>query len=649
MRRLAFVSVLALAAIVLVGVAGAAPGSDVRLTNDNGGGYVSAYTLAGLGAYTDDVLTTCSSSRGRQNEPSVAIDPRDTHVLIGSSNDYCGVFPLSSPTTASGPVWLGYYRSENSGGSFTSSLVPGYPGDTSQFAQLAQIRTASSGDPVITWDGEGRVFLGSESSDDPAGTAKTFGDVWVARYVNPAEVTGGTPNTLNDGKRYAGTTLVARGSSAPNLLGKFNDKTAIMADHNGGKCANNVYFSWSRFSGNAQTNAVYFVRSTDHGATFSQPQKLSAGVHGVQFPDIAVTGNSDVYVTWRQFESQSGQPNAVVYVRSTDCGQTFSRPQTVQTFIGYDAQDVRAPLPVPTPTVPEDQFGEEGSDVQGNARDCGDFADRCKSGYTFFRWDTQVRSAADQSASSSDDTVYVVYDASKPGTEVDTGTTFGSIEVGRGSQAGVYFLSFHGSTGAEAAGPMLLHDESWGHQLFPDISADHGSLHALWWDSHNDPSFSPARPVGNDSSGHLYRSLDVYASSSTTATPSAWSTATRVTDYTSNPNFEQFDARAVPFAGDYLWIDSVGAFSFGTWTDWRDTVAGTDQREDPALGGTPDEDEASSPEFPGAFVSTGDVKQCRSVVTIPATKKSPETKTFGPDACPFAGGLDQNIYGDSTP
>jgi len=139
MRRFAIAGLLACAALFADGIAGAStPGTDVRLTNDQGGGYTSAYTLAGLGAYSDAVLNTCSASRGRQNEPSVSIDPRDTHVLIGSSNDYCGVFPLTTPTAATGPVWLGYYRSENSGASFLSSLVPGYPGDTSPFAALAK-------------------------------------------------------------------------------------------------------------------------------------------------------------------------------------------------------------------------------------------------------------------------------------------------------------------------------------------------------------------------------------------------------------------------------------------------------------------------------------------------------------------------------
>ena len=108
----------------------------MRLTTDDSGltGYVSAYTLATGQAYTDSTLDECSIARGRQNEPSVSVDPRNQNVLLGSSNDYCGVYsPPGDPTTGSalGPVWLGYYRSEDGGGSFVSSLVPGYPNDTS--------------------------------------------------------------------------------------------------------------------------------------------------------------------------------------------------------------------------------------------------------------------------------------------------------------------------------------------------------------------------------------------------------------------------------------------------------------------------------------------------------------------------------------
>ena len=54
--------------------------ADVRLTNDTlaQGGYISAYTLATGIPYTDALITECSQARGRQNEPAVAVDPRNT-------------------------------------------------------------------------------------------------------------------------------------------------------------------------------------------------------------------------------------------------------------------------------------------------------------------------------------------------------------------------------------------------------------------------------------------------------------------------------------------------------------------------------------------------------------------------------------------
>src|SRR6266487_2929760 len=356
MKKVFLVAAVACLGVIWVSaISASTPGVDVRLTNDChpaagcGPGYVSAYTLATGNAYTDQTLNECTVSHGRQNEPAVAVDPRNTSVLLGSSNDYCGVYNRGVNAGAVGPIWLGYYRSLDSGGSWTSSLVPGYPDDTSPYAALSQARTSTAGDPVIAWDAHGRAFFGSESSDDPAGTLKTFGDVWVARYRNPDGADA--PTTARDGLEYYGTTVVARGSSAPNLLGKFNDKTSIEVDRTGGACDGNVYFSWSRFTGNGGVG-IYFSRSTDHGVTFSNPMKLSASIHDVQFPDIAVTGNGHVYVTFRQFASAQ-DPAAAMIVKSTNCGQTFSAPALVTAFTPSDARDVRDPAAM---SIPQSQL-----------------------------------------------------------------------------------------------------------------------------------------------------------------------------------------------------------------------------------------------------------------------------------------------------
>ena len=89
-------------------------------------------------------------------------------------------------------------------------------------------------------------------------------------------------------------------------------------------------------------------------------------------------------------------------------------------------------------------------------------------------------------------------------------------------------------------------------------------------------------------------------------------------------NYEQFSGRTVPFLGDYIWVSSLGEQAFGVWTDYRNTVAGTDVRE------AADDD---------ADVGA-DVLQCRDVLA---------DGSITGDQCPRDGGLDQDIYGDHAP
>ena len=640
MKRFAALAALAsLAVFSLGGIAGAStPAADTRLTNDChpdagcGAGYVSNYTLATGLPYTDRTLAECTIAHGRQNEPSVAVNPRNTSVVVGSSNDYCGVYNQTDSAgnpVPLGPIWLGYYRSQTGGTSWVSSLVPGYPDDQSYPDVTQRPRTASSGDPVIAWDNHGRAFFGSESSDDPVGTLKTFGDVWVARFINPDGPDA--PNSARDGLEWEGTAIVARGSSAPNLLGKFNDKTAIEVDRTGGACDGNVYFSWSRFTGNGGVG-IYFVRSTDHGVTFSSPIKLSESIHDVQFPDIAVTGNGHVYVAFREFAAQGQGQDAIWLAKSTNCGRTFAPPVRLTTFIRSDAIDQSDPEEMPQPQLqPDDPFGEEEGDAPGGlARDCGDFDAHCVSGYTFFRRDTQVRATADQ-LDGLREWVYLVYDATKPGTLAPTGTTYGTVGLGTGGQAATFFLRYDGGGGGGSLGPSIIDNQPTGHQIFPDISADGGILHTIWWDSRFDACYSVTRPIGNCANRTTVPSLDVFAALSADR-GGTWTGKTRVTDVTTNPNYEQFADRTVPFAGDYLWVTSLGNYAYAVWTDWRNTRQGRDPREMPE-----DED-----------AGTADVFQCR-VVLSSTDKKGNTTTGWSGDRCPHAGGLDQNIYGDFAP
>ena len=224
-----------------------------------------------------------------------------------------------------------------------------------------------------------------------------------------------------------------KGSSAPNLLGKFNDKTAIEADRTGGCCDGNVYFAWSRFTGNGARQ--HLLRPVDRPRRdLVAARELTPSRPDVQFPDIAVTGNGHVYVTFRQFERENGQADAVDDREVDRLRRDLRRSQGPAAVHRYDASDVSDPEATPAGNPADAPFDEEGVEG-GDARDCGDFDAHCESGYTFFRRDTQVRSTADQ-ADAAHEWVYIVYDASKPGREVPTGTTYGSIDTGTGSQSG---------------------------------------------------------------------------------------------------------------------------------------------------------------------------------------------------------------------
>src|SRR5438309_3190492 len=157
--HLGFAAALVMAAVAVAFAAPTTPtaGVNVRVTLDNGGTYVSADQLGGTGTYTDAVLLRCGTDRRQQNEPTLAIDPRNTSVWASGANEYCTV-----PTA--GDAWAGFYRSTDSGHHWIDSLLPGYNGDTSSEGTSSPLHQAvaggalAAGDPVMSWDGAGNLF-----------------------------------------------------------------------------------------------------------------------------------------------------------------------------------------------------------------------------------------------------------------------------------------------------------------------------------------------------------------------------------------------------------------------------------------------------------------------------------------------------------
>jgi hypothetical protein len=73
-------------------------------------------------------------------------------------------------------------------------------------------------------------------------------------------------------------------------------------------------------------------------------------------------------------------------------------------------------------------------------------ADACQSGYTFFRRTTSAQSKADQTDKITE-SIFTVYGATITGTEVASGTSYGSIAPETASQSGAYFVRYDGVSG----------------------------------------------------------------------------------------------------------------------------------------------------------------------------------------------------------
>jgi hypothetical protein len=541
----------------LTSSAGTIP-TNTRVTKDNiASSYVSADVLGGTGTYSDATLTRCGTDRRQQNEPTLAIDPRNAMVRTAGSNDYCTI-----PTNHD--AWAGFYRTGDGGAHWVDSLLPGYLLDSSAQGKASPVHqmtlggAVAAGDPVQAWDGSGNLFFMGNNFNRGIedGISASFrdntGDVWVATYSasNPADKS-------TDGSRYVRTVILATNTFGQ---GSFNDKTGIQVDQANG----NVYAAWSDFHGRG-CNEIVFSRSTDHGATFSAPMKISS-VCNNQGPNIAIGPTGQVYVSW--FANTGGTKSlgsnfsqGAAFATSLDGGRTFSKASIV---VGF------------TPFV-SSQFSGNG------ARDCGDAPFACPSGQTFPR-----------------------FDLAQPTIATNGGDIVMAFQVALASGQGQIQSTKSVDGGATWSTPTAIASEAKGHQFFPWITAANGRYSAVYYDSGLDPNYSAGRAPCNDSSGNGYACLNVFYSSSSDGV--SWTTPQQLTSAPTNPNFEQFGGRAIPFFGDYIMVAAVGNSVAAVWTDARDVIAAADSDgDDPAgdshVGG------ACTSSFSTCFDGTGGLDQ----------------------------------------
>lgn len=552
-----------------------------------------------------DVDSNDGGSRRQGNEPFSVVDPTSPNTVVAGWNDYC--------LTDLGAGWQGLAYSLDAGETWTNSIVPGYPQDTSAEGMASPLygKHTDAGDPVAAFDSQGNLFVGGIAFNR---AKPQNGDVWVATYST-------NPHPSGYPYDYLRTRVVGQGTPSSTNGGIFQDKIMLEVDRTGGPNDGNVYVCWTRFTGFGGQNKLYFSRSTDHGASFSRPVAISRSndIKSVQGCDIAVEADGDVYVTFRSFTQNQNFISGLGFARSTDGGASFGTAQLIRTIVEYNPFD--------------------------SARDCGDGPFLCPTSFVFHRVPLEPRVTADQTGALPG--VYLAYNEVRPDSIVPSATSYSSAGGGQVGQSLVYVVRSL-DNGATWSAPVAVDPQPRGHQFFADIDALGGTLAVIWQDNRTDPAYSVQRPIGNtlDGQGRAVSppgTDEVNSFFAYSADGVGWSSF-RVSSVGHQSQYEMFGTRNIPFHGDYNWVSLAergdgSLFAYMTWTDNRDVVAGFDPRELEADGFDDGFDVAQ------CLIDLGQADGSELAQNVPLARRD---APYSGNNCGNNGGLDQNIYGNSV-
>jgi len=460
-------------------------GADVKVTADN--------------SNTDGGTPNPSfDKQNRQsNETTVAISPVDPNIVAVGANDYRMV-PVF------GDAWLGFYISTDGGATWFNTMVPGFPSDTSPAGLNSPLLGLDgSGDPTVRFDATGNLYVAGIAFNRNFDQEDLNNDtvVYVAKYNYTADTTGGTstPSSAANPPKftYAFTTVVDRGAigfAIPvgqpfGFAGKFDDKNWLAVDTNSASpCLGNVYYTFTKFTGLAGAFPIVFSRSTDGGATFSEPRPVSTkgqeGTVATQGSNIAVASNGTVYVSYRTFATSSDPTFRLQVVKSTDCGRHFGKPVTAAVF---------TPMP------------------------------RQATGLAF-RTPTESWIAVDDA---NPNKLYVAFMA------LSGNPANADIFVARSTDGGTSWST-----------PVKVNDDATSkHQFWPAIDVSGSFLSVAWYDFRDSPT--PGSPSATNTVLNVY-----YASSNDGG--ASFSENVKVSDVGHEANCRMFGGGTVAFHGDYI-------------------------------------------------------------------------------------------------
>ena len=345
--------------------AGPAVGGNINVIGSN--------DVVQQGTINGKTVKTCNPGKeAAQNETTIAANPDNPANLVAGANDYRLYEPSENRYDASG----GVYRSADAGATWSAAFLPG----------LVRANVAapgpyeSAGDPAVAAGPAGTFWYANIAFDRTdaanavaASRSTDGGKTWVTHYVLQTSAVGGL-TLFNDKEWIAGdpnnrdiayVTWTQFGSS---IRGTTTSSTIVISKTlDGGttwsapvEISTPGLSSGSRKATQGSTvivdrsgtvhvtfettahghNWVAYATSTDGGATFSArllaiiadiPSPLPGATYrNDSFPAFAMDGNT-LHVVWSNW---NGTMASVLYIRSTDAGETWGGPVTISGSTG---------------------------------------------------------------------------------------------------------------------------------------------------------------------------------------------------------------------------------------------------------------------------------------------------------------------------
>jgi len=249
----------------------------------------------------------------KQNEPSLAQNPTKPLNLISGSNDEIGEPACTNTTPSSCPFVPGVQSS-----GFYASFNGGTTWPCQGLIDLSAFHEYSFGDPSQAFDSKGNAYYGTLAFPFPPTTEELATGLQADFFI--AKSTDG-------GCTYSSAAKVSGSSPA-----QFDDKDAITADANpNSPFHDNIYAAWTKFAKPGGKgfggDQIFFSRSTDGGASFSNPSPISPGynnnhVGGRQGAAVKVGPDGTVYVVWLDTVNKLAVERLSI---SHDGGKTFPK------------------------------------------------------------------------------------------------------------------------------------------------------------------------------------------------------------------------------------------------------------------------------------------------------------------------------------